>query len=67
MYAHGNHGYFWNRQNVFSKLDVDNIKFLGDFEDESELIRTYLADELLYKQTVGYMKDEVNSRKNCFL
>ena len=67
MYAHGNHAYFWNRQNVFSKLDVDNIKFLGDFEDESELIRTYLSDELLYKQTVGYMKDEVNSRKNCFL
>lgn len=66
MYAHGNHGYFWNRQNVFSKLSVDNIKFLGDFEDESELIRTYLSDELLYKQTVGYMKEAVDSGETVF-
>lgn len=66
MYAHGNYGYFWNRQNVFSKLPVDNIKFLGDFEDESELIRTYLSDELLYKQTVGYMKEAVDSGKTVF-
>lgn len=66
MYAHGNHGYFWNRQNVFSKLQVDNITFLDDFEDQSELIRTYLSDELLYKQTVKYMKEKVDSGEKVF-
>ena len=66
MYAHGNYGYFWNRQNVFSKYQVDNIKFLGDFEDESELIRTYLSDELLYKQTVQYMKEKVEEGETVF-
>lgn len=66
MYAHGNHGYFWNRQNVFSKLQVDNITFLDDFKDQSELIRTYLSDELLYKQTVKYMKEKVDSGEKVF-
>jgi len=41
MYAHGNYGYFWNRENVTSKLSIDNVMFLEDFEDTSELIRTY--------------------------
>lgn len=66
MYAHGNYGYFWNRQNVFSKLKVDNTKFLGSFQDESELIRTYLSDELLYKQTVQYMKEASNNGEPIF-
>ena len=66
MYAHGNHGYFWNRQNVFSKYQVDDITFLDDFEDQSELIRTYLSDELLYKQTIEHMKETVDSGKTVF-
>ena len=52
MYAHGNWAYFWNRENVFSKYPVDDVMFLEQFEDKSELIRTYLADELLYRQTL---------------
>lgn len=55
MYAHGNYAYFWNRRNVTSKLKVDDTKFLEDFKDTSELIRTYLSDELLYKQTIDYL------------
>ncbi len=50
IYAHGNEDSFWNRKNVFSKLAVDEVFFLNDFEDTSELIRTYLSDELLYQQ-----------------
>lgn len=50
IYAHGNYDTFWNRKNVLSKYDVDKIYFINDFEDTSELIRTYLSDELLYKQ-----------------
>ena len=66
MYAHGNYGYFWNRQNVLSKLQIDDIKLLEDFEDTSELIRTYLSDELLYKQTVEYMTEAVESGETVF-
>lgn len=50
VYAHGNYDTFWNRKNVFSKYVVDKVCFINDFEDTSELIRTYLSDELLYKQ-----------------
>ena len=57
MYAHGNYGYFWNRQNVTSKLQIDDVKLLEDFEDTSELIRTYLSDELLYRQTMEYLEE----------
>lgn len=61
IYAHGNYAYFWNRGNVFSKYDVDKKYFLEDFEDKSELIRTYLSDELLYKQVMdNLVLDEGN-------
>lgn len=58
IYAHGNYGYFWNRENVFSKYKVDKKYFLDNFEDTSELIRTYLSDELLYKQIVDELDGE---------
>lgn len=63
MYAHGNHGYFWNRENVTKKLDVDKKWFLDDFEDTSELIRTYLSDELLYRQTVEYFAEAIETHE----
>ena len=59
MYAHGNWAYFWNRENVFSKYPVDDVMFLEQFEDKSELIRTYLADELLYRQTLEKLKTKI--------
>ncbi|MCI8308874.1 MAG: sulfatase-like hydrolase/transferase [Clostridia bacterium] len=62
MYAHGNYAYFWNRENVTSKLPIDNKRFLEDFEDTSELIRTYLSDELLYKQTVNYFENAIKEQ-----
>lgn len=50
VYAHGNYDTFWNRKNVTSKLDIDKVYFIDSFEDTSERIRTYLSDELLYRQ-----------------
>lgn len=50
IYAHGNYDTFWNRKNVFSKYNLDKVYFINDFKDKSELIRTYLSDELLYRQ-----------------
>lgn len=59
MYAHGNYAYFWNRKNVTSKLPIDKKTFLENFDDRSELIRTYLSDELLYKQTVDLFENAI--------
>lgn len=50
VYAHGNYDTFWNRKNVFSKYDLDKVYFVNSFADTSEMIRTYLSDELLYRQ-----------------
>lgn len=61
MYAHGNHSYFWNRKNVTTKLEIDEVDFLDDFKDRSELIRTYLSDELLYKQTLDKFEEKVKN------
>lgn len=55
VYAHGNYDTFWNRKNVFAKYDVDNVYFIHDFADTSELIRTYLSDELLYRQILDML------------
>lgn len=56
-YMHGNIGGFWNRKSVFSRLDIDNISFLDDFEDKSEMVHKYLSDELFYKQAVKKLTD----------
>jgi len=63
MYAHGNYAYFWNRANVTAKLPIDKKTFLEDFKDTSELIRTYLSDELLYKQTVEIFAEAVETHE----
>ena len=57
-YMHGNVGTFWNRENVYSRMDIDKISFIDDFEDQSELICEYLSDELLYKQGVQKLKEQ---------
>ena len=63
MYAHGNYAYFWNRKNVTSKLPIDKKTFLENFDDRSELIRTYLSDELLYKQTIELFEEAINENE----
>lgn len=61
VYAHGNYDTFWNRKNVFSKYDLDKVYFINDFADTSELIRTYLSDELLYRQIFDMLPQTENS------
>lgn len=60
VYAHGNYDTFWNRKNVFSKYDVDKVYFIDSFKDTSELIRTYLSDELLYRQIFDMLPETEN-------
>lgn len=56
-YMHGNVPSFWNRGNVYSRMNIDNLSFIDDFEEQSEMISGYLSDELLYKQSVQKIKN----------
>lgn len=58
MYMHGNIPSFWNRGNVYSRMKIDSISFIDEFEDQSEMISGFLADELLYKQGVQKIKNQ---------
>ena len=51
-YMHGNYAYFWNRGNVYSRMNLDHLELKDQFEDTSENINDYLSDELLYRQAV---------------
>ncbi len=55
-YMHGNYPYFWNRGNVYGRLDIDKTEFKEDFEDISENINGDLSDELLYDQAIEKLK-----------
>ncbi len=55
-YMHGNHGFFWNRENVYKNFEVENIELKDSFADTSENIMGYLSDELLYTQAVEKLK-----------
>lgn len=56
-YMHGNVGTFWNRENVYTRMNIDDLRFIDKFEDTSEMISGYLSDELLYKQAVQTIKE----------
>ena len=55
-YMHGNYPYFWNRGNVYGRLNLDDLVLMEQFNDTSEIINGYLSDELLYKQAVDKLK-----------
>ena len=57
---HGNYPYFWNRGNVYGRLNLDDLVLMEQFNDTSEIINGYLSDELLYKQAVDKLKDYEN-------
>lgn len=65
-YMHGNVGSFWNRKNVYQRLPIDYIDFLGQFEDTSEMVNGYLSDELLYIQAVQKLKARQTEGKPIF-
>lgn len=56
-YMHGNYPYFWNRGNVYGRLNLDELVLKEQFENLSENINGDLSDELLYKQAVQKWKE----------
>lgn len=56
-YMHGNYSYFWNRGNVYSRLNLNDVSLKDKFEDVSEDINGYLSDELLYRQAVEKLQE----------
>lgn len=59
-YMHGNYPYFWNRGNVYGRLNLDDLSLKEQFHDLSENINGDLSDELLYIQAVEKMKEYGN-------
>ncbi len=55
-YMHGNYPYFWNRGNVYGRMQVDALELKEQFADLSENINGDLSDELLYRQAVQKLK-----------
>lgn len=55
-YMHGNYPYFWNRGNVYGRLNLDRLELKEQFDDLSENINGDLSDELLYIQAVQKLK-----------
>ncbi len=55
-YMHGNYPYFWNRGNVYGRLNIKELVFKEQFEDLSENINGDLSDELFYKQAIEKWK-----------
>lgn len=55
-YMHGNYPYFWNRGNVYGRMEIDELSLKEQFEDLSENINGDLSDELLYLQAVDKLK-----------
>ena len=51
-YMHGNYAFFWNRGNVYTRMNLGHLELKDQFEDTSENISDYLSDELLYRQAV---------------
>lgn len=56
-YMHGNYPYFWNRGNVYGRLNLNELVLKEQFEDLSENINGDLSDELLYNQAVQKWKE----------
>lgn len=54
-YMHGNEEKFWNRGNVYKRLNIDDLALIDKFE-ATELVSGYLSDEELYKQAVEKFK-----------
>ena len=54
-YMHGNDFNFWNRGNVYKRLEVDDLALKDKFED-TEYINGFLSDELLYTHGLERIK-----------
>jgi len=66
-YMHGNVASFWNRGNVYSRMNLDETVFIDKFEDTTEMISGYLSDQLFYKQAVEKIKQQQTEPFMTFL
>ncbi|MBR2704124.1 MAG: sulfatase-like hydrolase/transferase [Clostridia bacterium] len=58
MYMHGNEGSFWNRNNVYGHLDIDELDFIEAFDaEDTYYINEWVSDESLYIQAVEKFKN----------
>lgn len=55
-YIHGNEGSFWNRQAVYSRLNIDNLLFDNVFDSDVERINNYVSDEAVYRKVIDEIK-----------
>lgn len=54
-YMHGNEYEFWNRGNLYGRLEIDDLALKDKFDDY-EYINGFLSDELLYLQGIEKLK-----------
>ena len=66
VYMHGNDGSFWNRNNVYGNMDVDELDFIENFNEDSLLINQWISDEELYVQGVDKLKEAENENGKFF-
>ena len=67
MYMHGNEGSFWNRNNVYGHLDIDELDFIEAFDaDNTYYINEWVSDESLYIQAVEKFKKEIEENGKPF-
>lgn len=67
MYMHGNEGAFWNRKNVYSSLDIDELDFIESFNGEDTYyINDWVSDESLYIQAIKKFKNAIEENGKPF-
>lgn len=57
IYMHGNEESFWNRKNVYEHLDIDELDFIDDFDENSELINGWISDKALFEQAIPKLQE----------
>lgn len=54
---HANYGYFWNRENIYPKQEIDTFISLEDF-DQGEFIVLGLSDRELFSQSMPILEKQ---------
>lgn len=66
VYMHGNEGGFWNRNNVYDHMEIDEIDFMNSFDENSSKINNWISDEALYEQAVPKLQNAVDTVEKTF-
>lgn len=66
IFMHGNEGSFWNRNNVYGQMEIDELDFIESFDKDSKLINNWISDESLYEQAVPKFKKAIEESGKPF-